>query len=92
MSTQQPGLQGIPATLKITDSNGILTPQWTAYLSQLDFYCSGIGNAGTTATRPTNVNNQLFKGYGFFDTTLGYMVWVKTINPLVWVNGAGTPV
>jgi hypothetical protein len=33
----------------------------------------------------------LYIGQPFFDATLGYLVNVKSLNPTVWVNGAGTP-
>lgn len=45
--------------------------------------------SGTTAERPTT-NLQI--GMPYFDTTLGYQVNLKSINPNVWVNGVGTVV
>lgn len=43
---------------------------------------------GTTANRPTK---NLYIGRRYFDETLGYPVYVKTLVP-VWVNGAGAVV
>ena len=42
----------------------------------------------TTATRPVNPPI----GFHLFDTTIGAPIWVKSLNPTVWVNGAGTVV
>lgn len=43
--------------------------------------------SGTTTTRLALVPS--FVGQPFFDTTLGFMMWVKQITPAIWVNGAG---
>jgi hypothetical protein len=43
--------------------------------------------SGTTAARLALTPS--FIGQPFFDTTLGYMMWVKQIQPAVWVNAAG---
>ena len=45
-----------------------------------------LGGNGTTANRPTM---GLYVGLDYFDLTLGYKVTVKSLNPTVWVNGAG---
>ena len=42
----------------------------------------------TTSTRPTNA----VIGQHTFDTTLGVPIWLKSVNPQVWVNAAGTVV
>jgi len=42
----------------------------------------------TTATRPPNA----VIGQHTFDTTIGQPIWLKSVNPNVWVNGAGTVV
>jgi hypothetical protein len=55
------------------------------------FILAGAGTvlSGTTATRLGTVPS--FIGQGFFDTTLGYMMWASQISPAVWVNAAGVP-
>lgn len=42
----------------------------------------------TTAQRPPNPTI----GFHLFDTTIGQPIWCKSLNPTVWVNGAGTVV
>jgi hypothetical protein len=42
----------------------------------------------TTAKRPVNP----LIGQHLFDTTIGAPIWCKSLNPVVWVNGAGTVV
>jgi hypothetical protein len=44
---------------------------------------------GITSARPTSA---LSPGLMFFDQSLGYPVYVKSLGPTVWVNGAGTVV
>jgi hypothetical protein len=43
--------------------------------------------SGVTANRPDKV---LWIGRRYFDTTLGKPVYLKSINPSVWVDGVGT--
>lgn len=45
------------------------------------------GDSGPTADRPTK---GLYIGKGYFDTTLGYPVYLASVKPSVWV--AGPPV
>lgn len=48
----------------------------------------GIANrAGTTAARPTTAT----VGFGYFDTTLGKPIWLKTA-PSTWVDATGLTV
>ena len=46
--------------------------------------------AGTTTTAQRPVNPPI--GFHLFDVTIGQPIWVKSLNPTVWVNGAGTVV
>lgn len=48
-----------------------------------------IGNNGTTAARPTA---NLWVGQSYFDTTLGKPIWIKSLNPTVWVDATGSTV
>lgn len=63
-----------------------LSSMWITWLSQLFNAASALGDNGTTAQRPTA---GLYIGRDYFDATLGYKVTVKSLNPTVWVNGAG---
>ena len=60
--------------------------EWTLLIFRILF---GLTESGTTAQRPTK---NLWIGRTYFDSTLGYQICVKTISPVVWVNGTGTTV
>jgi hypothetical protein len=86
----QAGLAPFPSNVPIVDKQGMLTPVFRAWFTSLYTYAQGLGQNGATTARPTA---GLFIGRQYFDTTLGYMVAVKTVSPsVVWVNGAGAPV
>jgi hypothetical protein len=75
------------------DSAVRLHPLWNAWVTSLQAVAAPLGNNGTTAQRPTGTAAQpLYIGQDYFDTTLGYKVTIKSLNPTVWVNGAGTTV
>jgi hypothetical protein len=62
------------------------------YFSQIDTFTQTIAipPSGITADRPTqNVQNPLFVGQFYFDTTLGYPIWW---NGTDWVDSSGTVV
>src|SRR5205807_1389590 len=66
------------------------TPPWAGWLSTAQAILQATSSSGPTTMRPT-VN--LYVGQFWFDTTLGYPVWVKTPGAIpVWVNAAGAPV
>jgi hypothetical protein len=87
-------LGGLPNAAPVTTGtvdakqnvDGRLTPMWVVWLSQLFNLVKALGGNGTTANRPTA---GLYIGMDYFDQTLGYKVTVKSLNPPVWVNGAG---
>jgi hypothetical protein len=83
-------LSPIPLYTDLTAKGGATTEAWRAWLSALFGIVKPLGVSGTTAMRPIAApNNVLYIGLPYFDTTLGYMVWIKSLNPTVWVNGAG---
>jgi hypothetical protein len=65
------------------------SPSWTSFFEQIFNILSAITQSGTTAQRPTKF---LWIGRNYFDTTKGYPIYVKSVGPVVWVNGAGTVV
>ena len=71
--------------MKLPNFVGDLPKTWFDYLNFLDKVVVPNTFSGTTAKRPTKVN----LGQQYFDTTLGYPVFVKQVTPVVWVNGAG---
>lgn len=73
----------------IISSDGSATVPFAVWISRVNTIANSVQNSGTTAQRPTT---GLWIGRGYFDSTLGLPVWVKSVNPTVWVNGAGTPV
>lgn len=84
---KEPPLQSAILTGRFL-SNG-----WATFVSSLYRQAvrsvNGLEESGTTANRPTT---DLWVGRQYFDTTLGYPVFVKSLGPTVWVNGAGTTV
>jgi hypothetical protein len=74
-----------------TDENGVITPGWTAWLNWVHQLVSACRQSGVTANRPTS---GLWIGRMYYDTTLGYPVWVHSITAgvVVWHNGAGAAV
>lgn len=81
-------LQGQPR-VPMFDKVGNFTPAWAGWFSQAQQILQDLSSAGTTALRPTNA---LYTGKFYFDTTLGLPVWVKSVNPTVWVNASGAAV
>jgi hypothetical protein len=49
--------------------------------------------SGPSSQRPTaQLTSKRYVGMPYFDTTLGFAIHLKSTDPDVWVNGAGTPV
>jgi hypothetical protein len=82
-------------TLQGTDNcTGVVTGQTAdiplSILAAFILTTAGAGLiSGPTASRPSPPG---FVGQGFFDTTLGFMVWVQQISPAVWVTASGVSV
>ena len=74
-----------------TPQTGALSPQWVAFMTKLKNDTVWRGRFGTTAQRPTE---GLEVGTPYFDTTLGFEIYVKTPNPApaVWVRYDGAVV
>lgn len=83
----------VPTTPQISDSKGILTPLYQAFIASIFNWLSPVGQSGPTSQRPTpGVNTFMYIGRSYFDTTLGIPIFVRSLNPTVWVNGAGSVV
>lgn len=78
-----------PSNTQVVTENRMVTTPWNQVFSRWQSLISAIPQADTTANRPTA---GLWIGRQFFDTTLGKPVYVKSIRPTVWVDGAGTVV
>jgi len=62
--------------------------QW---IGRIHLICISLRQSGITANRPTST---LWIGRRYYDTTLGYPVWVHSYagGVAVWHNAAGAPV
>lgn len=76
-----------PFNVPVIDAEtGLISSQWNMWVSSLWNIGNSVDGSGTTADRPTT---GLFAGRTYFDTTLGKPVWLKSVRPTVWVDGAG---
>jgi hypothetical protein len=73
----------------LVDASMMPTTPWRVLFSRWQTIILSVQQSGTTAQRPTSV---LWIGRRFFDITIGQPVYLKSIAPRVWVNGAGTNV
>lgn len=72
-----------------------MTPVYQAFFSSVSNWLGPVGLSGPTSSRPAkggNSNVFLYVGLQYFDTTLGYPVWINQLNPVVWVNATGSVV
>lgn len=84
-------INAMPTDTHITDREGRLTMAWQSFMESINLWLGPVGNSGTTAKRPTDSGRHpLYIGQSYFDTTLGFPVYVKSKNPTVWVDGSGT--
>lgn len=60
-----------------------------AFLTKLRTFVVANSQSGTTAQRPTT---GLSPGDKYMDTTLGFIIHVRTVGPVVWVRYDGTVV
>lgn len=60
---------------------------WAQWFTRVGARLAAVEQSGTTAQRPVT---GLWIGRRYFDTTLGKPVYVKSLGPTVWVDGAGT--
>lgn len=87
MTTPLGGLPGPP----IADSTGSrFTAAWAGWFAIVQNILQATSSSGPTANRPVT---NTYVGQFWFDTTLGYPVWVKTPGAApVWVNATGAAV
>lgn len=71
------------------DGAGAFTPPWVAFFSKLVTFVVANSQSGTTAQRPTK---GLSPGDKYMDLTLGFIIHVKSVGPVVWVRYDGTVV
>ena len=76
-------------TRPVIDDQGRVTLDrlYQAWFNGIQQWLGPIGQTGTTAQRPTK---NLWIGLPYYDTTLGYPVFVHQISPsIVWHNASG---
>lgn len=78
-----------PSNSPVVDGRQMVTTPWNQVFSRWQSILSAIQQSGTTANRPTA---GLWIGRQYFDTTLNKPVYLKSLRPSVWVDGAGTVV
>lgn len=80
-------LGGLPRLPMI--AGAFFTPSWAGWFSTAQNILTAASSSGPTTGRP--IMNQ-YVGMPYFDTTLGFPVWLKTPGSSpVWVNATGTP-
>jgi hypothetical protein len=85
MSSPLGGLPELPM-----NSGARFTPPWAGWFSTVQRILTADSSSGPTTGRPTSGQ---YVGMPYFDTTLGYPVWLKTPGSSpVWVNATGSPV
>lgn len=67
-------------------TNGRMTQSWLNWFNLAHASVISTRQSGTTANRPTD---GLWIGRQYFDETLGVPIFVKSVNPTVWVSSAG---
>lgn len=83
-------LSPTPTKPIITEKGDRLPAVFQSWFGSIQQWLGPQGQTGTTAKRPTT---NLWIGLCYYDTTLGYPVFVHQISPsIVWHNAAGAAV
>lgn len=72
----------------VSDDRRPMRP-WAQWFADVGRIVGAQRQAGTTAQRPAA---GLWVGRRYFDTTLGKPVFVRSVNPAVWVDATGVTV
>ena len=78
-----------PDRSPLVDADRTVSVAWNQWFNRVQAALESIFGAGTTVTRPTRM---LWIGRQHFDTTLGKPIWIKSVNPAVWVDATGAVV
>jgi len=79
-----------PPTQSPLDTKGdSITSIWENWMTMAYTVLFGLTLSGSTLGRPTQ---NLWVGQMYFDTTLNKPIWIKTIQPVVWIDATGTVV
>lgn len=83
-----PGFE-LPSNTAVLAQDGQTNRQWLQWFDRVHSIASAQQQAGPTAARPVT---RLWVGRQYFDTDLGRVVYVKSVNPAVWVDATGATV
>jgi len=78
----------LPSNTPVMDAE-VTNRQWLQWFDRIHAIAEAQQQAGITADRPVK---RLWLGRQYFDTDLGYVVYVQSVNPTVWVDATGSPV
>ena len=87
-----PYIQMPPAQSPMMDKDGNLGLDWASFLHSLQQTAFGLSRSGPTTSRPTSTLDGRWIGMPYFDTTLGFEIYLKSVNPDVWVRYDGVSV
>lgn len=92
MAISGPKIQMPAAAQPAVQETGTLTQEWATYLHSIQQTAFAVSRSGSTSSRPTSTLDGRWIGMPFFDLTLGKPVFLKSVNPDVWVDGTGAVV
>lgn len=89
-----PGLNlQVPGSFtRLSKGDGMVTQEWQLLFQTMSQAVYNMARSGPTASRPTQDQQNRWIGMPYFDTTLGYVVHLQSVNPDVWVRWDGTAV
>lgn len=76
-----------PTGTPLVDEDGMVLVPWGQWFQRIQNIVRTLNTSGPTTQRPTS---NLYIGLFYFDTTIGKPIWLRSANPNVWVDGAGT--
>lgn len=76
-----------PTSTQLVDADGNITVPWAQWIQRTQNIVRTFNTSGPTAQRPVDL---LWIGLFYFDTTINKPIWLRSVNPNVWVDGAGT--
>jgi len=87
-----PKLQIPSPAARMVREGGSTSYEWQAFFDSVQQVAYNGTRSGPTASRPTDSFKGRWIGMPYFDTTLGYVIHLQSVNPDVWVRWDGTPV